>query len=50
MKLNCYYNEFDIKVYKLDNIFNCLPSKNIIRSKEEFGLINKSINIYLIKI
>ena len=42
MDLNCYYNQFDIKAYKLDNIFNLLDS-DIIKEKEEFGLINKGI-------
>ena len=42
MDLNCYYNQFDIDAYKLDNIFNSLDS-DIIKEKGEFGLINKGI-------
>ena len=42
MDLNCYYNQFDINAYKLDDIFNSLDS-DIIKEKEEFGLINKGI-------
>ena len=42
MYLNCYYNQFDLNAYKLDDIFNSINS-NIIQQKEEFGLINKGI-------
>ena len=42
MEKNYIYNLFDIKSYELDNIFNNLYS-NIIKTKEEFGLINMGI-------
>lgn len=43
MNINCYYNQFDINAYQLDNIYNSLGSNSIIQTKEEFGLINKGI-------
>ena len=43
MDLNCYYNQFDVRAYKLENIYYYLSSKDIIKSKEEFGLINKGV-------
>ena len=41
MDLNCYYNQFDINAFRLDDIYKSLGSKNIILTKEEFGLINR---------
>jgi hypothetical protein len=49
MNLNCYYNQFDINAYQLDNIYNSLGSKDIIQTKEEFGLINRGIRHFFNK-
>ena len=38
MDLNCYYNQFDIKAYKLDHIYNNLESKEIIKKKKNLDL------------
>ena len=43
MDLNCYYNQFDVKAYKLNDIYCKLESKKIIKKQDEFGLINKAI-------
>ena len=43
MKLNCFYNSFDTKAYLLEPIFNNLKSKEIIKTREEFCLINSGI-------
>ena len=43
MDLNCYYNQFDVKAYKLNDIFCKLESKENIKKEDEFGLINKAI-------
>jgi len=48
MNSNFFYNSIDINLYKLDNIFNLLKS-DIIKTKEEFGLINKGIKHLLNK-
>ena len=40
MDLNLAYNFIDKNSYKLDNIYKTLHSKDIIQSKDEFGLIN----------
>lgn len=42
MSSNFLYNSIDINSYKLDDIFNLIDS-DIIKTKEEFGLINKGI-------
>ena len=43
MEANLFYNQIDPNSYLLDHIFNNLLSKEIIKNKEEFGLINKGI-------
>ena len=43
MDSNCYYNQFDVNAYILDDVYNLLTSRNIIQNKAEFGLINKGI-------
>ena len=43
MDLNCYYNQFDLNAFRLDEIYKSFESKNIIQKKEEFGLINRGI-------
>ena len=48
MDLNFFYNCLDINAYELDNIFNNLES-SIIKTKEDFGLINRGIKFLLNK-
>ena len=48
MDLNFFYNCLDINAYELDNIFNHLES-SIIKTKEDFGLINRGIKFLLNK-
>ena len=48
MNLICFYNSIDIDSYKLEDIYNTLNSK-IILKREEFALINKGIKKILNK-
>ena len=43
MEANLFYNQIDPNSYLLDQFFYNLPSKEIIKNREEFGLINKGI-------
>lgn len=43
MNLNFFYNSFDTKAYRLESIFNNLKSKEIMKTRGEFHLINDGI-------
>ena len=43
MELNFLYNSFDSEAYKLEDLYNNLPSKHILQNKSDFCLINKGI-------
>ena len=43
MNLNCSYNKFDMEAYNLENVFEKIAYKSIIKNRSEFGLINSGI-------
>ena len=43
MELNFFYNSFDVNAFQLENIFQNLKNKDIIKYREDFALINQGI-------
>ena len=43
MELNFFYNSFDVNAFQLENIFQNLKYKDIIKYREDFALINQGI-------
>ena len=43
MNLSCFYNQFDINAFQLDNIFNNREFKEIIKTSDEFAFLNRGI-------